>query len=183
MGATKAEEDRAVRIARLWSKVQPIAEAMMAGAVVDFHDAEDLVAELAETVVRKFDDYDPTRPFAPWALGIGRKLILRYYEKHAGERRVYFDESTLRVIEKASLEVSDELSARLSALNQCLAAIRGKSRQVLEMRYRHDLKPDAVASALGMSRNAVWVMLHRARKALRDCIQAKLATSAGNRDD
>ena len=171
-------EDRAVQIARLWSKAQPVVGAMMAGAVVDFHDAEDLIAEVAETVVRKFDEYDPLRPFVPWALGISRNLILRYYERRAGERRVYFDEQTLQLLEVAHLETAHEAPARLAALQHCIEAVRGKSRRVLELRYMHDLKPDAVANALGMSRNAVWVMLHRVRNALRDCIEERLAAES-----
>lgn len=171
---SKSQEDRMVHVARLWSSAQPVVSAMIAGTVFDFHDAEDLVAEVAETAVRKFDQYDPTRPFAPWALGIARNLLLHYYQRRSDRRQAYLDDQALESIASAHLEIADELPARQAALQECIQAIRGKSRRVLEMRYGHDLKPEAVADALNMSRNAVWVMLHRIRTALRNCIEHKL---------
>ena len=166
---------RMVQIARLWTKAQPVVAALIAGSVVDFHDAEDLVAQAAEVVVEKFDTYDPARPFLPWALGIGRNLVLRHYERRAGDRRVAFDEQTLDVILSAHQEVADETQERLAALRKCMEQVPGKSRRVMEMRYLHDLKPDAIAEALDMNRNAVWVMLHRVRAGLKECIDRRLA--------
>jgi RNA polymerase sigma-70 factor, ECF subfamily len=149
---------------------------MVAGAVVDFNDAEDVVGQVAEIVVRKFGEYDPARPFVAWALGVARNQVLQHYERRAGQRHAYFDEQTLEILEAAQVEIADELPARLAALKDCMDQIRGKSRRVLEMRYVHDLKPEVVAEALGMSRNAVWVMLHRIRTALKECIEQKLVT-------
>ena len=82
-------------LSRLWSEAQPVVAAMVAGAVVDFQHSEDLVSQVAETVVMKFDDYDRSRPFTPWALGITRNIILRHYERRAGERLVFFDDRIL----------------------------------------------------------------------------------------
>ncbi len=173
------QQARMRQMARLWSKAQPAVAAMVAGAVVDYHDAEDLVAEVAELIVMKFDEYDPSRPFLPWALGIARNLVLRYYERRAGERCYRFDERTLDLLAHAHMETADEIPARLAALRACVQSIRGKSRQVLDMRYVHGLKPHAIAEALGMTRNAVWVMLHRVRIALADCIRQRLPQGVG----
>jgi RNA polymerase sigma-70 factor (ECF subfamily) len=178
MEEADVQQARMRQMARLWSRAQPAVAAMVAGAVVDYHDAEDLVAEVAETVVTKFGEYDPSRPFLPWALGIARILILRHYERRAGERRHRFDERTLYLLARAHDETADEIPARLAALRSCIQTIRGKSRQVLDMRYVHGLKPDAIAEALGMTRNAVWVMLHRVRVALTDCVRRRLVLVA-----
>ena len=78
-------------LSRLWSEAQPVVAAMIVGAVVDFQHAEDLVSQVAETVVMKFGDYDRSRPFVPWALGIARNIVLRHYERRAGDRLVFFD--------------------------------------------------------------------------------------------
>ena len=85
MPETLLEEGRLIQITRQWSKAHPIIEAFITGAVIDFHDAEDLVSEVAETVVMKFNDYDPSRPFVPWAMGIARNLLLRYFERKAAD--------------------------------------------------------------------------------------------------
>ena len=67
----------------------------------------------------------------------------------------------------------------MAALRSCMKALRGKARKVMEMRYLHDLKPDAIAAALGTNRNAVWVMLHRLRLSLKACVEEKLMGQNG----
>jgi RNA polymerase sigma-70 factor, ECF subfamily len=165
-------------LSRLWSEAQPVVAAMIAGAVVDFQHAEDLVSQVAETVVMKFGDYDRSRPFVPWALGIARNIVLRHYERRAGDRLVFFDECTLGALAVAQEEVAGEAAERLALMRQCLAEVKGKTRRVMEMRYLHGLKPAAIGRALDMTSNAVWVMLHRGREAVARCVQVKLATSS-----
>jgi RNA polymerase sigma-70 factor (ECF subfamily) len=166
---------RMLRLSRLWSEAQPVVAAMVAGAVVDFQHSEDLVSQVAEIVVMKFNEYDPSRPFTPWALGIARKVVLRHYERRAGDRLVFFDETMLSVMAVAHEEVAGEAAERLAAMRKCLAEIKGKTRRVMEMRYLHGLKPAAIGQTLDMTSNAVWVMLHRGREAVARCIQKKLA--------
>ena len=162
-------------LSRLWSEAQPVVAAMIVGAVVDFQHAEDLVSQVAETVVMKFGDYDRSRPFMPWALGIARNIVLRHYERRAGDRLVFFEERTLSALAVAQEEVAGEAAERLALMRQCLAEVKGKTRRVMEMRYLHGVKPAAFGRALDMTSNAVWVMLHRGREAVARCVQLKLA--------
>jgi RNA polymerase sigma-70 factor, ECF subfamily len=166
-------------LSRLWSEAQPVVAAMIVGAVVDFQHAEDLVSQVAETVVKKFGEYDRSRPFVPWALGIARNIVLRHYERRAGDRLVFFDERTLTALAVAQEEVAGEAAERLALMRQCLAEVKGKTRRVMEMRYLHGLKPAAIGRALDMTSNAVWVMLHRGREAVARCVQLKLAAAGG----
>jgi RNA polymerase sigma-70 factor (ECF subfamily) len=175
MGEIDPHLSRSVHVARLWSQAQGVVAAMIAGSVSDFHEAEDLVARVAETVVRNFSEYDQSRPFLPWALGIARNLVLRYYERRAGEKHVYFDETTLQVLESAHTEMADEMPARLAALQECIKTVKGKARQVIEMRYIHNLKCDAMAEAMSLSQNAVWLLLSRGRAAIKKCIEKRMA--------
>lgn len=165
-------------LSRLWSEAQPVVAAMIVGAVVDFQHAEDLVSQVAETVVKKFGEYDRSRPFVPWALGIARNIVLRHYERRAGDRLVFFDDRTLTALAVAQEEVASEAAERLALMRQCLAEVKGKTRRVMEMRYLHGLKPAAIERALDMTSNAVWVMLHRGREAVARCVQLKLAAAS-----
>lgn len=166
-------------LSRLWTDAQPVVAAMVAGSVVDFQHGEDLVSQVAETVVLKFGDYDRTRPFIPWALGIAKNVVLRHYERRAGERLVFFDDRALGAMAVAHEEIAGEAPERLAAMRQCLAEIRGKTRRVMEMRYIDGLKPAAIGHALDMTSNAVWVMLHRGRAAVARCVKQKLAAWGG----
>ncbi len=178
-GQEKRTAERMQQIARLWSAAQPLVSAMISSTVINFHDAEDLVAQVAETAVAKFDQYDSSRPFRAWAMGIARNVLLRYFERRAGDIHVYLDPEALSAIGNAHLEIADEAPGRLVALRQCISGLRGKQQRLFEMRYFHDLKPDAIAEALGMSRNAVWVTLHRVRAVLMECVQRRLSTQTG----
>jgi RNA polymerase sigma-70 factor (ECF subfamily) len=169
------QQARMLLLSRLWSEAQPVVAAMVAGAVVDFQHSEDIVSQVAEIVVMKFDDYERSRPFTPWALGIARKVVLRHYERRAGDRLVFFDEKILCAMAIAHEEVAGEAAERLAAMQKCLAEVKGKTRRVMEMRYLHGLKPAAIGQALDMTSNAVWVMLHRGREAVARCIEQKLA--------
>lgn len=170
---------RMLLLSRLWTEAQPVVAALVAGSVVDFQHGEDLVSQVAETIVLKFDDYDRTRPFTPWALGIARNIVLRHYERRAGDRLVFFDGSALAALAVAHEQIAGESTERLAALRQCLAEIRGKTRRVMEMRYLHGLKPAAIGQALEMTSNAVWVMLHRGREAVARCMKKRLAAAGG----
>ena len=106
---------------------------MIVGAVVDFQHAEDLVSQVAETVVTRFGDYDRSRPFVPWPLGIARNIVLRHYERWAGDRPVFFDERTLSALTVAQEEVAGEAAERLTLMRQCLAVVKGKTRRAASM--------------------------------------------------
>ncbi|MBP9890746.1 MAG: sigma-70 family RNA polymerase sigma factor [Planctomycetes bacterium] len=64
--------------------------------------------------------------------------------------------------------------ARLRALRQCLESIHGKARQALEMQYMQQRSGEDIAAAMSMSHENVRVMLHRAKQALKKCIEGKL---------
>ncbi len=174
---TESQQEQMLLLSRLWTDAQPVVAAMVAGSVVDFQHGEDIVSQVAETVVLKFDDYDRTRPFTPWALGIARNFVLRHYERRAGDRLVFFDDAALAAMAIAHEQIAGEAGERLVAIRQCLAEIRGKTRRVMEMRYIDGLKPGAIGQALEMTSNAVWVMLHRGREAVARCVKKRLAAA------
>lgn len=47
------------------------------------------------------------------------------------------------------------------------------------MRYVRELTPAKIAALTGMNANAVAVMLHRVRRALRECIEKQIAIAPG----
>jgi RNA polymerase sigma-70 factor, ECF subfamily len=173
----ESQQEQMLLLSRLWTEAQPVVAAMVAGSVIDFQHGEDLVSQVAETIVLKFDQYDRTRPFTPWALGIAKNIVLRHYERRAGDRLVFFDEGALTSMAIAHEQIAGEAGERLVAIRQCLAEIRGKTRRVMEMRYIDGLKPAAIGQALEMTSNAVWVMLHRGREAVSMCVKKRLAAA------
>ncbi|HEX6812116.1 MAG TPA: sigma-70 family RNA polymerase sigma factor [Planctomycetota bacterium] len=59
------------------------------------------------------------------------------------------------------------------ALAQCLQELPARTRQALDLRYRHGLQEDALATALGLRAGGLKTLLRRARELLAQCIRAK----------
>jgi RNA polymerase sigma-70 factor (ECF subfamily) len=58
-----------------------------------------------------------------------------------------------------------------SVLEQCIAALPARRRQAFALRQMDGLSSEEVCKAMGISRTNLWVMLHRARLQLRDCLE------------
>jgi RNA polymerase sigma-70 factor (ECF subfamily) len=69
---------------------------------------------------------------------------------------------------------ADDSDARQAALRECLEAVQGKAREVLHLQYREKRSGDDIARLLKLSAQNVRVIVHRAKQALKDCIERKL---------
>ncbi len=159
------------QLARLWTESQPIVSAFILSIVQDFHLAEDVVQQVAVVLVREFDQYDASRPFLPWSLGIARNLALEARRDAARHANYLLGEAVVNQIQTAFHECEDSLIGIRRVLRQCLDKQPLKVLELLKWRYAHDMKPGEVAVRMGITAGAVRVMLHRARETLRKCIR------------
>jgi RNA polymerase sigma-70 factor (ECF subfamily) len=157
-------------LAGLWVQSQSVISAYIAANVVDAHHIEDLVQEVAQVCAERFASFDRSRSFVAWSLGIARHRLMKYYRTRHRDRLV-LSEPALARLESALERVHPEVEERREALKRCLGRIRGRRREVLDMRYGQNAKVGEVAQRFGMSPSAVSVMLHRVRAALFACVQ------------
>jgi RNA polymerase sigma-70 factor, ECF subfamily len=160
-------------LATLWVKAQPVVAAFIASVVRDSHRTDDLLQEVARISAMKFEEYDASRPFTSWVLGIARFEVLRY-RRSQGRSRVLFSDVLLENLVDDFQTQSEPGEDRRRALRDCLKDISGRRRLVLEMRYQRDLRPPDIADRLGITSNAVLLLLHRTRRVLADCISRRL---------
>ncbi|TWT39213.1 sigma-70 family RNA polymerase sigma factor [Blastopirellula retiformator] len=165
-------------LARNWVKAQPSVLAFVIASAPQFTDAEDLLQEVAAEVAIRFDDYDPSRPFLPWALWVAKIKIADFYRGKKREKLVFVGEAMDALVE-ACARVQDLMTEEQQALRECLAQTSGRSRELLTLRYAQDMKPRQIATALGMSAAAVRVTLSRIRTALSDCVNQRLGRANG----
>lgn len=158
------------RLAIEWTRAQPVVSAFISSMVTDFHKGEDLLQRTAVAVASRFDQYDASRPFIGWALGMAKIEILRFRQESKRDRLV-FEPETLDVVADAFEQTSLEMSDLRAALKKCLQRLQGRARQILELHYLQEFDPAQIAGRLGISQNAVLVRLHRARTALRQCME------------
>ena len=60
------------------------------------------------------------------------------------------------------------------ALAACLRLLPDRTRQAVELRYRHELDDAALAGAIGLRPGGVKTLLRRARELLAECIRTKV---------
>ncbi len=168
------QQEQTEQLARLWTESQPVVASYILSLVRDFHSAEDLLQQVAVVLVREFDKYDRGRPFLPWALGIARNVALKSRREMAKDLNRLLDTELLDQIQVGFEENMSDWTALRQALQICLQKQQQRMLEVLRWRYVFDLKPQEVAARMGVTSGAVRVMLHRARSALRECIQHRL---------
>lgn len=161
------------RFTRCWTQVQPAIAGYIAALVPDPHAADDVVQEVAVTLLRKFAEYDPARPFIAWAMGVAKMAILSHRRDHA-RAAVRFGPEAVEALADTWEELLPEADLRRAALAECLRTIAGRARELLRLRYEEAIAPQDIAIRLGMTPVAARVALVRVRTALQTCIERRL---------
>ena len=171
-------EDQYQQAIRNWTLAQPMISAYVAAVIRDFRDRDDVLQAISVAVLEAFPTYDSARPFAAWAMGIARNQIGAYLRERK-RNRLFFDAETVDLLAVAFEQLDSAESRKLDFLQDCLAKLEGRARQLCELRYQNDLKPAAIAGLIGMTPNAVAKSLQRIRDRLRQCIQRHAALEGG----
>lgn len=134
--------------------------------------ADDLTQETFLKLLES--DFEEINPHATSAFlrTIARNLFLSSVRKSLRVRSV----EDIELADAAWRETGDDGDGalRLAALATCLQKLQGHTREVLEMFYKQQRKGAEIAAALRLSEENVRVMIHRAKQALRKCVESKL---------
>lgn len=161
------------QLAKRWLKALPAVRAYAIALVPNPADADEVIQSVALKIVEKFGEYDDTRPFVNWALGIARFEVLNRRRTYARDRHV-FSERAMEVVEQAAIQVGSECDQRESALQKCMAELGDDARLLIQYRYASGLSVQEIAERLGRRPNTVSMSLTRTRRSLRTCIDRRL---------
>lgn len=132
-------------------------------------DAEDLALKTFEKVYRAASRYRPEARFASWLFAIARNELRHELRRR---RRKPLDPVEPEQLEWAagsgSIDPDQHTRELEEELLQALQTLPEKQRSVLLLTAADELSPDEIAETLGISVNNLYVILHRARKSLRD---------------
>jgi RNA polymerase sigma-70 factor (ECF subfamily) len=143
--------------------------------VRDLDDADDLFQQTSMALWKKFDQYDPARPFIPWAFGVARYEVSNHLRSRSRDRLYFSDELNLKLIEAHEELSREQDEGRLEALSGCISRLRQRDQDLLNVCYgRAVLIPD-VAREWGRSTQSIHNSLKRIRQALTDCVRRSLA--------
>src|SRR5262249_46293703 len=97
-------------------------------------DAEEVFQETALALWRSFDSFVPGTSFIHWAKRIAFHRVLQFRSKNR-RAGVPGDEEFLATVDRVLAKRSDELDARLRALETCLGKLRESDHQLVAARY------------------------------------------------
>lgn len=135
-------------------------------------DADDVLQEANLVLWRKADEFDPTRPFLPWAMRIAQLQAMAWLKTRARTKQ-RLDDALLETIADEAINEVDELEPRRRALSDCLQRLPEAHRELIARRYQPDGSVNDLAAERGSTPNAVSEQLRRIRSALMVCIERK----------
>ena len=152
--------------------------AFIRSAVSDSALADDIWQETMLIAWRRLDDYDMSRPFAPWLRGIAHRTIQAKRRQSSRWVLVDDDESlaylSSRFDELQRLQ-GDTLDEKLDALRDCVAHLPEQERLCIELRYVESMMPAELSQKLGTALETIKKRLVRGKQRLMQCMQGKLA--------
>ncbi len=98
---------------------------------------------------------------------VARNLVIDEYRKHKTSSLDTLQETGFDVADREEIAISAEVDIVLQAVDK----LEPHHREVIVMRFVHDLSPREIADILGENENAISVRLNRAVKKAQDILQ------------
>lgn len=151
--------------------------------------AEDLVQETFLAAVRGYEKFGGRSSVRSWLCGILKHKIIDHYRKSSRETsftdlEFFSDECSEKFVsigfwnhekgpqqwEPDAAEVMQR-SEFWKTMSECLSKLPQRVADVFAMREMEDVASKEICALLSISENNLWVILHRARKASRECLE------------
>ena len=149
--------------------------------------AEDAVSEATLAALQGLHKFAGNSQFKTWVVGILKHKVLDQLRLHAREQQVETNEDDdgdiddhifqpdghFRQMPQEWTDPADQLQRRqfFEVLEACMDHLPGKLGRVFLMREWLGLETEAICQEIGIAPTNLWVMLHRARMRLRECLQ------------
>lgn len=137
-------------------------------------DAEEVFQQTSLVLWKKWDEFDLSRPFVPWACSIAHFEVMNFLRRQRGGR-VFLSDSIMAQVAADRLNAAEDLDRRAEALSRCLDQLPTSQRDLVERCYTGADSIKQVAAEMGRTANSVYMTLRRIRNALLDCIRTRLA--------
>ena len=133
-------------------------------------DAEDIVQQTALALWEKFDAYDRSQPFTPWACRFALNKAKQWIERR--QRWLALLEGGLaEELAQRREELRPEMETRLKHLESCLGKLPQEQRSIVEGYYYRRDGIEKLAEHSGRTIAATYKTLQRIRQALQVCIE------------
>jgi RNA polymerase sigma-70 factor (ECF subfamily) len=136
---------------KLFLPVQTALRGYLFATTRDWTATDELFQEVATTLWRKFGEFDSSRSFRAWALGMARLQVLRRRQAFARSRLVFSEALMASLANVAGDETGDD-DWRLPHLAACMSKLPPSDRELMGMRFEHDLSLAEIAAKVQRAR-------------------------------
>lgn len=158
----------------LWRQARPAVRRYVCLLVTRQADVEDIMQDVSLQLWRKLDEFDPERPFVPWAIRFAYLEILKWRQRHARERAL-FSEELMAQLSATIEEESPLFEVRRRALDGCLNKLSDGDRVLLLDRYAQHGAVHRHAVQTGIEVRRLYYVVEKLRGRLLSCIEGALA--------
>lgn len=152
--------------------------------VSDAEIAKDLISETFLAGLKSKDNFKGDSTERTWLVSILKHKIIDHYRKinsKKGKAEVRMDYTSddqdgdwleERVADQSDKTAEDDIeNTELGlAIEDCLDSINEKQAQIFRMKTIKDYDTEAICNVFDITPSNLWVIIHRARKSLADCL-------------
>ena len=145
--------------------------------------AEDLVQETLLSAFKNYQKFKGESSFRTWLTAILKNKIFDHYKKSGrfesltppDESADEFNNAGIWKIYIPDWGRSPDQTMQdkdfLKTFMQCFEKLKPQSRQLFELKLKEDLQTEEICKVMDISSTNLWVLLHRARLQLRNCLE------------
>jgi RNA polymerase sigma-70 factor (ECF subfamily) len=166
----------------LFSRNQGRILAFIRALVPDPGQADDVFQTTSLVLWRSFGSFRRDAEFLPWAIGVARHQVLMHWRTKRRDRHV-FSEQLLTDLAAATESGLTDTELRQRAIEACVAGLPQRQRDLIRMFYGENRSAGEIAATWNRTVHAVYKALATLRRALLECVTARLAGFAGDDGD
>ncbi len=150
--------------------------------------AEDLIQETFFSALKGLDGYKGEASEKNWLFAILKNKIIDHYRKRTTDQAVFYNPGAEGSEEEwfnvegqwAENRIPNDWNAAENPAERkeiqriilwCRDHLKTVQQQVFTLKYLEDLDSDAICKVLNISSSNYWVLIHRARLQMRDCVE------------
>ncbi len=143
----------------------------------DPHLVEDTLSDVTMEIVRNWGKFDQSRPFAPWARGVARRVALTNLRK-TGRMIATLDDEVIELLgaQMDSRGGESHFEQYKERLSDCLSKLSENARRLVIARYFEDQSYDQMAEMENRTNGALYVAFARIHQSLAKCIKRQQPT-------
>lgn len=156
------------------TRVQRQLHAFILSMVWNPVDADDVLQETNLVLWEKAAEFEPGRPFLPWAMRFAQWQAMAWLKRRQRQRLVIDDDLAKLLADEAAID-EPAFDTRWHALAGCLQKLRPEQRELIARRYEPEASVNEMAAVGGITPKALSDRLRRIRQALLECIRKTVA--------